>query len=313
MAKHLFFLDPLTKLNLKKDSSLFMACTVQKGGNQAFALFEEDFFYTNTGTIAWQVYPLHIELESDSYFIKSVATLPPVTLPLEEINWFHMRLDPPFDGRYLRYLWILRALKERGLNILNDPDGILLFNEKLTAYSMSPSHPAFVGASFEAFERYFDGEIIVKPLDLYQGIGVEKISLSHLSREEKRQLFEQKKKQMGGVVVAQPYLQEVSLGEIRAIFFDGIHLGSIIKTPKKGEFLANIAQGASYKATTLTSELQTECHKLCSRMRAHGIRFVAFDLLAGKISEANVTCPGLLTEVSQANHKNLAEEIFKKL
>ncbi|HAZ13722.1 MAG: hypothetical protein A2X86_16580 [Bdellovibrionales bacterium GWA2_49_15] len=311
MSNHVFFIDPLLKLNLQKDSSLYLAHAVQKRGDQAFALFEEDFFYSNTGEIALKVRPIQLDDEDD--FVKSVTLLHPETLKLEEINWFHMRLDPPFDGRYLRYLWILQALKERGLRIINDPDGILLFNEKLTAYSMARAHPTFVGASFEAFERSLDGDIIVKPLDLYQGKGVEKFSLTGLKREEKRQFFERKKVEMGGVVVAQPFIKEVASGEIRALFFDGLHLGSILKTPKQGDFLANIAQGASYKSTTLTPELHGECQKLCQRMGKHGIRFVAFDLLAGKISEANVTCPGLLVEVSKANHKNLAEEILTKL
>ncbi len=311
MAKHVFFIDSLSKLNVKKDSSLYMAQTIQQMGDHALALFEEDFFFTNTGGIVWKAYPLQIVPEDGGEFVKSVELLSPIDLPIEEITWFHMRLDPPFDGRYLRYLWILRALKECGLRILNDPDGILLFNDKLTAFALAPSHPTFVGASFEAFERFANGEIIVKPLDLYQGMGVEKVSLTHLSHEEKRNFFEQKVKEMGGVLIAQPFIKEVALGEIRSLFFDGIHLGSILKIPKSGEFLANIAQGASYEATTLTSELHTQCQKLCSRMDKYGIRFVAFDLLAGKISEANVTCPGLLVEVSKANHKNLAQEIFK--
>ncbi len=311
MAKHVFFIDALEKLKVKKDSSLFMAHAVQAKGDEALALFEEDFYYLNEGMISWKAYPLRTEV--DGFDLKSVELLAPIMLPLEHISWFHMRLDPPFDGRYLRYLWMLEALKERGLQIVNDPAGILLFNEKLTAYSMAPSHPTFVGASFEAFERFIQGEVVMKPLDLYQGMGVEKISLDHLSYEEKRQFFEQKRQDMGGVVVAQPFIGDVIKGEVRSIFFDGEHLGSILKTPKKGDFLANLAQGATYVATTLGSELQAQCEKLCGQMAKNGIRFVAFDLLAGKISEANVTCPGLLVEVSKANHKNLAEEILKKL
>ena len=44
-----------------------------------------------------------------------------------------------------------------------------------------------------------------------------------------------------------------------------------------------------------------------------GIYFVAFDIIGDFISEVNITCPGLMVEVSEACKKNLAEEMIKEL
>ena len=45
---HIFFIDPIEKLNIKKDSTLMMALTFQQMGLESYILFEKDFFVTNS-------------------------------------------------------------------------------------------------------------------------------------------------------------------------------------------------------------------------------------------------------------------------
>ena len=96
-------------------------------------------------------------------------------MSLEKGDFLHMRMDPPFDTRYLRYLWILGIFERRGVHVLNSPRGILNNNEKLTAYEGKFSHPTFVGQEKESFLEFIkkknhEGvkDFILKPLDLYQ-------------------------------------------------------------------------------------------------------------------------------------------------
>jgi glutathione synthase len=119
-------------------------------------------------------------------------------------------------------------------------------------------------------------------------------------------------KNCNGPVVAQPYCSDVEKGEIRAIFYKSKELGSILKVPQSGEFLANIAQGASFSSIELTSVLQKECTEICRELEKDGVDWVAFDILGGHVSEINITCPGLLVEVSFAHQKNLALEMIKQ-
>ena len=44
MARHIFFIDPLEKLTLKKDSTLLLALCLQSKGVEVVLLFEEDFY-----------------------------------------------------------------------------------------------------------------------------------------------------------------------------------------------------------------------------------------------------------------------------
>ena len=86
-----------------------------------------------------------------------------------------------------------------------------------------------------------------------------------------------------------------------------------MKVPSKGSYLANIAQGASYEATKLEEAVKSECTKISKEFYLNDVPWIAFDVLDNKISEANITCPGLLVEVSKALGKNLANEIANKL
>jgi len=326
---HVFLIDPLEKLNIKKDSTLYMAHTLQAKGGRSLFLFEKDFYFEGKESVVWEAYSFHSEEEESGYYLKQVKLTHKSLIRWQDIDYFHMRLDPPFDARYLRYLWMLQGLKEAhkkkglrkkqksGPKLINDPAGILVFNEKILAYVQPQSHPSFVGQSFQSFwsfyQRHQKGQgIILKPLDLYQGIGVEKIP-EGLEFKEAEQIFNHKVKECGGSVVAQPFIKAVEKGEVRALFFDGKLLGAILKVPKQGEFLANIAQGASFGPIKLKQSVLLACKKVSRDVSKFGIRFIAFDILGDKISEANVTCPGLLVEVSKANKKNLAAEILKKL
>jgi glutathione synthase len=170
-----------------------------------------------------------------------------------------------------------------------------------------------VGSSLSEFLKFIkkltpEKEFILKPLDLYQGYGVEKVNIEKQNIEE---IFLKKVKENNGAIVAQPFNKEVEKGEIRSLYFKGQELGSILKIPKSGEFLANIAQGASFHAIELTKNLKKECNHICSDLMNEGVDWVAFDIMGESVSEVNITCPGLLVEVSFAHNKNFAKKIIE--
>jgi glutathione synthase len=101
-------------------------------------------------------------------------------------------------------------------------------------------------------------------------------------------------------------MKEVLKGEHRSLYFRGEHLGTIIKIPPQGDFLTNIAQGATYEESELSPKLQKLCHDISKDLEKDGIDFTAFDVLGDKITEMNITCPGLIVEVSYACKKNIA-------
>ena len=45
--KHILFIDPIEKLNPKKDSTLMLATTMKQQGLLVYLLFEKDFYVSN--------------------------------------------------------------------------------------------------------------------------------------------------------------------------------------------------------------------------------------------------------------------------
>ncbi len=310
---HIFFIDPISKLNVKKDSSLMMALSLKNKGQKAYLLFEEDFYVSNSLDSSLKVYDFCGQFQDDGYYIDDFKLDGTFNQNIDKDIVLHMRIDPPYDQRYQRYLWMLDYLgTSTGAKILNNPLGIMKYNEKLSAFALKNHVESYVGASLSQFHKFVDSQkskgvedFILKPLDLYSGIGVQKVSLKdNLDKE-----FNSKVSEFGGAIIAQPFLKEVLEGEYRSIYFDGDELGSIIKKPKPGEYLTNIAQGAMFEKVELPEHLKKECKYVSKKLLEDGVRFIAFDLLGDCITEINVTCPGLLVEVSYAHNKNFADII----
>ncbi|MBP9674288.1 MAG: hypothetical protein KBD63_04265, partial [Bacteriovoracaceae bacterium] len=217
-------------------------------------------------------------------------------------------------------LWLLSFLQKKGIRVVNNPQSLLLYNEKLLAYTHKQSPPSLVSFSrekiiaetkkmYQAGQRY----IILKPLDLFSGIGVTKITLKEKNKKWDESSFEKKliilQKKFTGPLVLQSFLSQVYKGEVRALYFKGKELGSILKIPKAGKFLSNIAQGGTFHPCKLNKNQKKICDEISKQLFKEGILFVAFDVLGDLVTEVNITCPGLLVEVSQAYKRNLALEM----
>ncbi len=312
MMRQLFYIDPLEKLNLKKDSTLLLALTAQAQGIECYLIFEKDLNWSN-GELVVKAH--RFQGQFDGFYLKNFSLAGQLMLNPQSGDILHMRLDPPFDGRYLRYLWLLDQWERQGVRVINRPRGIMQFNEKLLAYQQAGSVASWVGEDFDGFSAFKESlkqqgvtEIILKPLDLYSGIGVEKWDLTS---SELDQRFKTKARELSGPIVVQSFMPEVYKGEIRAIYYAGQHIGSILKKPKSGEFLSNIAQGAAFEKIELTASVRVKCAEICRELSESGVDWVAFDILGAVPTEVNITCPGLLVEVSHAHQRNLALDILK--
>lgn len=312
---HILLIDLLEKLVFKKDSTLLFAHTLKNEGHEVGLLFENDFFYSNEEKISFKVYDFDSNLDEEIFYLTKFEVTSSKTHTISSSDTLHMRLDLPFDSRYLRYLWMLRGLeKNSGIKLVNSPEGILVHNEKIYSYEQPGSLASYVGNSLSGAKDFFQkqagNEFILKPVDLFQGIGVEKVSGDI---ETLLEAFKKKSEEYAGPVVIQPFMKEVGDGEIRSLFYGEHHLGSILKVPPEGEYLANIAQGAKFHEVELEPAVMEQCLKISKELLKWKVPWVAYDILGGKVQEVNITCPGLLVEVSHAVKKNLALDIVKFL
>ena len=306
--KHVVLIDPLEKLSIKKDSSLLLAIELKKKF-ETFIMFAAELTYETGEAVEANVWNFSGSV-SDQFDVEEFQLEDSASIQWNNQVTLHMRLDPPVDGRYFRVLWILKAWEDQGVKIVNSASGILQHNEKMAAYILPGSLPTFVGGHFKSFKIFVESldeeQVILKPLDLYQGLGIQLINKKSADLEQK---FNKSVLDCGGAIVAQPFWSEIESGEIRSIWYVGKEIGNILKIPKSGSFLANIAQGAEVLPAELSLKTSEDCHKVSKQMRSQGIDWLAFDILGHSISEVNLTCPGLLVEVSRANKENLAEKI----
>ena len=314
--RHILFIDPIEKLNIKKDSTLMIGLSLMNQGHEVYLLFEKDFSVYTKGTTLLNVFSYNGQFKNDGFYLENIEVGNSVEISLRAEDIIHMRIDPPYDSRYQRYLWMLDFLEAKsGCRVVNKPIGIMKHNEKLAAFKRSNSLESFIGSSESGFLKFVEvlrnkgvKHLILKPLDLYSGIGVEKIDINNLLLSER---FRDKVTEFEGAIITQPFQDEVYSGEIRALYLDGKEIGSIIKKPVGGDFLANIAQGAQFEAIRLSDDIKKECDVIAEELLADGVSFLAYVILAGAVTEVNVTCPGLLVEVSYAHKKNMAEVYAK--
>jgi len=312
--RQLLLIDPIEKLNIKKDSSLMLALAMQRKGVETYVFFEKDFAIHNQGVQKLTVHSFKGATKEDGIYLESFETTGAKVIELNSQDLIHMRLDPPFDSRYLRILWMLDDLCEQGIKVMNHPRGIMLFNEKLYAYRSKGAVASFVGSNVKLAAQFVEhlqpkpSALILKPMDLYSGIGVEKWPVT--GWEER---FEEKVNELNGPVIVQPFIEAVAQGEIRSLYFKGKEIGTILKTPKDGEFLSNIAQGATFGVHELSDLARSRAEAIVKELLNFGVDWVAFDILGDSITEVNITCPGLLVEVSYAHKKNLADVVIEMI
>ena len=118
--KHILFIDPLEKLSPKKDSTLLMALTLKSLGKEVYLLFEKDFYIVNTDELKYQVYKFEGEI-LENFYIENFKVTDSLEINFDSTTTVHMRIDPPYDSRYQRYLWMLDFLQNRGVSITNNP------------------------------------------------------------------------------------------------------------------------------------------------------------------------------------------------
>ncbi len=302
--KHIFLIDPIEKLTIYKDSSLFFMNYLKEKQHEVYILYTEDLSIVNKGGTYLTLY--NFEGVNKDNKVDSFVVTSQIKMKLDTNCVVNMRLDPPFNEHYLKNLWVLTLFEELGIQVINSPKGILKWNEKILALKNDFSAKSCIGSNLETIEKFLkdtDSEhFIVKPLNLYQGLGVKK-----LKKDEVYHFFKDLKEK--DFFILQPYLKEIENGEIRVTYFAGKKIGGILKSPKKGSYLANVAQGATYKEYGLDKNIERRCLEICNELLKDGISWIAFDIIGDKFSEVNITCPGLIVELA-LSQKNVLETLY---
>ena len=302
----LFQMDPLENLNFDSDTTINLIKEAIDRNIDVWIGHPKNLSFSNENAsiVAKKVF------NSNLNFGKSKI------LKLNEIDFYFIRQDPPFDMSYLTNCYLLELHKRFNKKpfFVNDPSGIKNFTEKifpLFFYKLMPK--SCVTEDEEIFLKMLHKykRLVVKTLYNKGGEGVVKVSDEN-KKKAINEFLEIKKKYSVPVVV-QEFLDGVIYGDKRVILIDGKPEGVINRIPKKGEFKANLHLGGQAKQTTLTKKEKKICVEIKKTLKKEKLFFVGIDLINEKLTEINVTSPTGIVQIEELMGINLASKLWEKL
>jgi glutathione synthase len=211
-----------------------------------------------------------------------------------------MRKDPPFDNEYLYSTHLLDLAGRQGARVVNRPQAIRDFNEKLAVAKFPQLAPPTLVTRLEPVLREFLAEhhdVIFKPLDGMGGSGIFRV------REDDPNIgviIETITAHGETTIMAQRYLPEIREGDKRVLLIAGKPVPfCLARVPKQGESRGNLAAGGTGIARALTARDREIAEALGPGLWARGLLLVGLDVIGDSLTEVNVTSPTCFQEITQ--------------
>ena len=302
-------MDPIEAVNIGGDSTFALMLEAQKRGHTlqhylATALSAE------SGRVRARARPLTVRPERGNHFAWAGDT---TTIDLgHDADVVLMRQDPPFDMGYITATHLLEMVQGETL-VVNDPAEVRNAPEKLFVLrypDLMP--PTLVTRSLDeamAF-RATHGAVVVKPLYGNAGTAVFLIDKTDGNLPALVELFSTV---WNEPFMVQAFLPQVSEGDKRIVLIDGEPAGAINRLPKSGEIRSNLAAGGQAKPTDLTAREAEICARIGPELRARGLVFVGIDVIAGYLTEINVTSPTGIVAIDRFNGTDTPARIWNAI
>lgn len=227
----------------------------------------------------------------------------------ENLDIVFARKDPPIDQSFIAYAQTL-LLVSKNTFVVNNPEGILKVNEKLSALNFPNIIPPTLVTSNKAEILDFINhhkEAVIKPLFNKGGEGVFYLN----SKINNESAINQSILNENHPALVQKFIPEIKNGDKRIILLNGNPLGAIYRIPKQGEFRANVRHGASIKPCVMSRRDFEICEILKPYLLKNKIYFASIDVISDYLIEVNVTCPASLQEVERCTGRKVAKEIVE--
>lgn len=298
----LYIIDPLERLNPATDTTLALLQEASARGINNYACELGDIFLLK-GVLYFMAAPVSLQ---------AGYTAPPTyqgekrAFRADDFRVVFMRKDPPIDEQFWSALLMLRCYDPTKTLMINDPDGLLVANEKLFGLQVAPDFfpPTLVSHSPQPIQEFIKAEqkIVLKPLFGAGGSGVMVFNADDLNLSAALELLTLDYKRP---VIVQSYIANARLGDKRILLLDGEPLGAVLRLPKEGDHRANFHAGGRAQATTISARDQEIISHLKPHLLALGLHLVGLDVIDGYLTEINVTSPTCLLEMEQLSGRQL--------
>jgi len=293
MIKLGIVMDPISDINIKKDSSFAMLLAAQGRGYQLFYMEMQDLAMVNGEAMA-NMRELSVKKDPDNWFELGE----PVDTPLSTLDVVLMRKDPPFDTEFIYATYMLERAEEEGVLIVNKPQSLRDANEKLfTAWFSEFTPETMVTRDANRIREFYQqkGDIILKPLD---GMGGTLIFRIKAGDPNVGVIIETLTEYGQRYAMAQAFIPDITSGDKRILVVDGEPVPySLARIPQKGETRGNLAAGGRGVAQPLSESDWAIARAIGPELKKRGLIFVGLDVIGDKLTEINVTSPTCIKEI----------------
>jgi glutathione synthase len=213
-----------------------------------------------------------------------------------------------------------RRLKQSGVMVFNDPDGLVRAGSKmyLAGFPVEIRPRTLITRSVErvrSFLRELDGPAVIKPLHGFGGQNVfyvgrgERVNLAQIITTVKNQ----------GYFIVQEYLPAVRNGDKRVLLLGGVpvlvdeHWAAYKRMRPKDDNRNNMHVGGARRPASLSEGERRICDLIRPRLVADGLYFVGVDLVGDRILEINVFAPGGIHNINELYSVDVAEAVVRDL
>jgi glutathione synthase len=298
-------MDPIETINIAGDSTFALMLAAQARGHSLFHYAAGDLSYRD-GRLTAPARPVTVQRVVGDHFRGGE----PRILDLgEDVDVILMRQDPPFDLAYITATHLLERIQQQTL-VVNDPAAVRNAPEKLFVLDYAEFMPPTLITRRLEDARAFHaehGEVVVKPLYGNAGSAVFHVGKKDANLAALTELFGQVWREP---FMVQAFLPDVAKGDKRIVLVDGEPAGGVNRLPKEGEIRSNLAVGGKGAATELTPRELEICAKVGPELARRGLVFVGIDVIAGYLTEINVTSPTGIVAIDAFNGTDTSGRIW---
>jgi glutathione synthase len=279
-------MDPIEAINIDGDTTFMMAEAAQRRGHRLWVYQPGQLAWTS-GTLTATARRATVRRVKGDHVTLGA---PEVIDLAADIDVVLMRQDPPFDMGYITAAHLLEFLKGRTL-VVNDPFWVRSSPEKIVPLLfpqlMPPTLVTRDRAAITAF-REAHRDIVVKPLYGNAGAAVFRIKPGDGNLGALLDLFFATAPEP---LMVQAFVPDVFAGDKRIILVDGEPVGALNRVPSGDDIRSNLAVGGTAHATELSEADLAICRAIGPTLKERGLVFVGIDVIAGRLTEINVTSP----------------------
>jgi glutathione synthase len=253
-------------------------------------------------------------------FLSFVSSQTIKEIGLSELDLLMIRTNPARDkqneGAHSCSLHFSRQLRDAGVRVVNDPDGLTKASNKLYLANYSPEIQPRTRVTSQrdqilSWVEESTSPLVIKPLQGTRGQGVFCIGkdAANLQAIVDTVLND-------GFAMVQDYIVGAENGDIRIVLLGGEILeldgevAAVARIPAKGDFRSNLHAGGHAQKPEISDSLREAIGTLGPNLRRDGLDLVGVDFISDQLVEINVFSTGGLYGAQNFTGKDFCKHII---